>query len=602
MTALISRIWGCVDTNPANPGLAELSGHWRRRVKGDVHQTSRVGSTNATSLATSPDGRLEVAVDGMFFEHPDSSSAEVFLHAYLKNAFAGALEKLDGDFAVGLVDRQTNEVWLGRDPFGVRPLYFAEGSGKFSFSSQPAALASLPWVGREPSDRFVALFAASHYRTFDNRPWESPYARVAQLPAGHWLRWKDGQRTQGRYWELKDSGDSSLPDKEMADRYRELLFEAVRKRLRCAPRRAFMLSGGMDSSSVLSAAVSLEGSKQVAASTVYDDATYDESEDIRTILDETVSNWIRVDVSKPDVHDLIGKMVQINDEPIATATWLSHFQLCDELGASGFPAVFTGLGGDELNAGEYEHFFFFFADLQAAGKNTLLEEEIRGWVLHHDHPIFKKNAKVAALMVSRVADLDTAGRCLPDRERIGKYSSVLAPGFSDLESFDPEMDRVFPSYLKNRTYQDIFRETAPCCLRAQDRHGFAFGLAHLNPFYDRQLVEFLFQVPGTSKIRSGVTKHLLREAMRGVLPEQTRTRIKKTGWNAPAHVWFSGSEADRLLDELKAGKLGKQGKLNLVEIERLVREHRDIVSSGQLRENHMMLLWQLANLNAWVGK
>lgn len=602
MTGLISRIWGCVDGKPANPDLSELSGYWSRRVNGDVRHLSRVGSTHATSLAASCDERFEVVVDGVFFEHPGTSPAEVFLQAFREKGFVRSLEELHGDFAVSLVDRQTDEVWLGRDPFGVRPLYFSGGSGKFAFSSQPAALALLPWVGREPNDRLVALFAASHYRTFDNRPWESPYARVAQLPAGHWLRWKDGQRSQGRYWELKDGGDLSLPEKEMAERYRELLFEAVRKRLRCAPRRAFTLSGGMDSSSVLSAAVSLEGSKQVAASTVYDDATYDESEDIRTILDETVSNWIRVDVSKPNVHDLIGKMVRINDEPVATATWLSHFQLCGELGSSGFPAVFTGLGGDELNAGEYEHFFFFFADLQAAGEKNLLDEEIRGWVRHHDHPIFKKNAEVAARMLSRVAALDTPGRCLPDRERIGKYSSVLAPGFFDLGSFDPEMDRVFPSYLKNRTYQDIFRETAPCCLRAQDRHGFAFGLAHLNPFYDRRLVEFLFRVPGTAKIRSGVTKHLLREAMRGVLPEQTRTRIKKTGWNAPAHVWFSGSEADRLLDELKAGKLGKEGKLNLAEIERLVLEHRDIVSSGQLRENHMMLLWQLANLNAWIGR
>lgn len=602
MTALISRIWGCVDPNPDNPGLRELSEHWGRRVKGEVHRMSCVGSTYSGSLATSPEGRLEVAVDGIFFDHPGCAPAEVFLQAHLNNGFAGALEKLDGDFAVGLFDRHTREVWLGRDRIGVRPLYFSGSSDKFAFASQPAALADLTWVGREPNDRFVALFAASHYRTFDNRPWDSPYSRVEQLPAGHWLRWKDGQRSQGPYWELNDSGDSSLPEKEMAERYRELLFEAVRKRLLCAPRRAFTLSGGMDSSSVLSAAVSLEGSKQVATSTVYDDATYDESEDIRTILDETVSNWIRVDVSKPNVHDLIGKMVRINDEPVATATWLSHFQLCGELGASGFPAVFTGLGGDELNAGEYEHFFFFFADLQAAGEKNLLDEEIRGWVRHHDHPIFKKNAEVAARMISRVADLDAPGRCLPDRQRIGKYSSVLAPGFFDLGAFDPEMDRVFPSYLKNRTYQDIFRETAPCCLRAQDRHGFAFGLAHLNPFYDRRLVEFLFQVPGKAKIRSGVTKHLLREAMRGVLPEQTRTRIKKTGWNAPAHVWFSGSEADRLLDELKAGKLGKEGKLNLAEIERLVREHRDIVSSGQLRENHMMLLWQLANLNAWIGR
>ena len=100
------------------------------------------------------------------------------------------------------------------------------------------------------------------------------------------------------------------------------------------------------------------------------------------------------------------------------------------------------------------------------------------------------------------------------------------------------MDRPFSSYLKNRTYQDLFRETAPCCLRAEDRQGEAYEIRQVDPFFDHRLAEFMFRVPGNMKIRDGITKRLLREAMKGILPEETRTRVKKTGWNAPAHVWF----------------------------------------------------------------
>lgn len=99
------------------------------------------------------------------------------------------------------------------------------------------------------------------------------------------------------------------------------------------------------------------------------------------------------------------------------------------------------------------------------------------------------------------------------------------------------MEHPFTSYLKTRTWQDLSRGNG-AVLRAEDRQTSAFGLQNIVPFFDR-LIEFMFSVPGSLKIRDGVTKGLLREAMRGILPEETRTRIKKTGWNAPAHLWFS---------------------------------------------------------------
>ena len=111
---------------------------------------------------------------------------------------------------------------------------------------------------------------------------------------------------------------------------------------------------------------------------------------------------------------------------------------------------------------------------------------------------------------------------------------------------------TFSSYLKNRTYQDIFRETAPCCLRAEDRQTVAFNLENCLPFFDHRVVEFMFKVRGTLKIKNGVTKWLLRQAMRGMLPEETRKRVTKMGWNAPAHIWFSEKGMKPLLDLIRS--------------------------------------------------
>jgi asparagine synthase (glutamine-hydrolysing) len=256
------------------------------------------------------------------------------------------------------------------------------------------------------------------------------------------------------------------------------------------------------------------------------------------------------------------------------------------------------LGGDELNAGEYEYFVFNFADLRQRGLHDDLAHEIDCWAKHHDHPIYRKNAEAAGSHLARLAG-PRAGEVLIDRERLTHYYPAVERAFYPLDRFSPVLDHPFRNWLKNRTYQDIFRETAPCCLRAEDRNCEAAGLAHADPFFDHRLIEFMFRVPGAMKIRDGVTKRLLREAMRGILPEETRARIKKTGWNAPAHLWFSGRTLDQLQDLVRSRAFRERGIYNVEEVTRIVSEHRAIVASGALRENHMMFLWQLLNVEMW---
>ena len=277
-------------------------------------------------------------------------------------------------------------------------------------------------------------------------------------------------------------------------------------------------------------------------------------------------------------------MVSHHQEPVATATWLSHFLLCEEVSRTGFRTLFGGLGGDELNAGEYEYFFYYFADLKRAGQDRVLAHEVDCWARHHDHPIHRKDRAVADAMIARTTDAAGAGIIRADHGRMTRYYGAISKDFFDLANFSPAMDHPFKSYLRNRTYQDIFRETAPCCLRAEDRNCNAFALDHADPFFDYRLMEFMFRVPGAMKIRDGVTKHLLRDAMAGVLPEETRTRIKKTGWNAPAHLWFTGHGREQLRDLIASRAFRERGVYVVAEVERIVGEHEAIVANGLARE------------------
>lgn len=547
-----------------------------------------------------------VVMDGCFYNRGDfeqaGNDAGLLASLYEACGFGKALQQLNGDFAVALYDPRIMALWLARDRFGVKPLYYIANSNHFAFASQPGALLPLPGVSGKVDSQYVALYAASHYRYFDNNPENSPYVEIAQLPPAHLLCIKDDQATKAAFWSLGDLPDFTESENKLVEHYRDLLVDAVTLRLNRTARPAFTLSGGMDSSSILASADRASGTRQHAFSTIYEDRTYDESDEIRPMVETVVKEWHPVRIGTPDVFALVRRMIEVHDEPVATATWLSHFILCENVAKKGFGSLFGGLGGDELNAGEYEHFVYHFADLKAAGLEEELAREVKLWIDYHDHPVYRKSVSNLERSLARLVDFGQPGRCLPDYERLRRYAIALNPDFFNLTTFEPVMDHPFSTFLKNRTFQDLFRETIPCCLRAEDRQTTAFGLNHFLPFFDHRLVEFMFRVPGTMKIRNGRNKYLLREAMRAILPEETRTRIKKTGWNAPAHVWFSGPGRTQLLELVHSPEFRERGIYRVPEVIRIIDEHEQIVTSGRQVENHMMFLWQLVNLELWLQR
>jgi len=611
----MSRITGFL----SSVDLDQARQRCRRMAEVSVHPAWRSVS-EATGLASmswcgskcpnlAKVGDVIAVVDGHVFNRqeigesgvgPGASTAEWLICLYRAFGFEKTMEKLAGDVAVALYDAGSGQLWLVRDRVGHRPLYYAETPLGIAFASRPGALLSIPDVPAEPNRRFAAVFAGSHYRYIDNVPDESPYAGIRQVPAATIVCFTNGTGRASRYWRLTEQPEFSESEPELAVWYRDLLMDAVQRRLACFDNPAFTLSGGMDSSSVLSCAVEVTGRKLHAFSSVHSDKTYDESGDIRSFLDYKVDVWHPIPIEGFDLFATVRRMVAAHDEPVATATWLSHFLLCQAVREAGFNALFGGLGGDELNAGEYEYFIFHFADLARAGRHDELTHEIEQWARHHDHPIYRKNRVAAEEAIRRMTNETQSGVVIPDGRRLTRYYPAVSKDYYDLRTFQPVLDHPFTSWLKNRTYQDIFRETAPCCLRAEDRDCAAFDLDHADPFFDHRLVEFMFRVPSHMKIRDGITKRLLREAMKGILPEETRTRIKKTGWNAPAHLWFSKTALTELQDLMHSRRFIERGLYDFAEVQRLLDEHVEIVESGAARENHMMFLWQLVNMELWL--
>lgn len=615
----MSRIAGIISNEPLNINV--LASEMRAGItsNGSWHgvsvNASKFGAIMWAGWRT-PEvfrfGGVIVAIDGLFYNRQEidlllgieieCNDTYRFNQLYCKFGFEDSLKKINGDFSISLFNEDTEELFIARDRFGVKPLYYVNFPTHFAFASRPRGLFCVPGVTKEPNKRFVAIFGGAHYRYIDNVSEESPYQHIRQLPAAYFLRVVRGSLHLQRYWGLYEQPNFKKDEAELAAEYKNLLVDSVEKRIKTVSGgSAFTLSGGLDSSSVLSCAVHSTGQKQTAFSSVYLDKTYDESEEIKSMLESKVLNWSPVEVDIPNVFNLVDSMVRDHDEPVVTATWLSHYVLCNDVSKAGFRNLFGGLGGDELNAGEYEHFFFHFADLKYAGKEDLYSHEVDKWSKYHNHPIYRKNRSVAETSLHRMVDITKPGICNPHIYESSRYLHTIKSEYFDLRQFKPAMDHPFKSYLKNRTYQDIFRETAPCCLRAEDRQTTKFNIDHIDPFFDHRLAEFMFRIPGDLKINGGITKVLLRKAMKGILPEETRNRVAKTGWNAPAHLWFSTEKFSEELGDLINSTFFRNLQIyNASMVQNLFDEHRKIVNLNENSENHMMFFWQLINLIAWI--
>ena len=488
-----------------------------------------------------------------FVSHSDT---EVVLKAYVRWGEA-CLTKFRGMFAFAIWDARRHQLFLARDPMGIKPLYYAQAGSYFVFASEVRTLLGTGLVQPrvDPAGLLNYLTFGSAYDPL------TLVEGVRALPAGHTLTWQAGILRQSSYWDLVDhaagEGNSALPansEKQTAEHLRPMLEEAVRSQLVSDVPVGVFLSGGIDSSALVSI-LSRGGVTPSTFSIVFREAEYSEAEHSRSVAARFRTDHHEINVSQADVVAAIPEALGAMDLP--TMDGINTYFVSRETRRAGVKVALSGLGGDEVFAG-YSSFRTVPRMERIAKFWNQLPKSVRTPVASlfvSLSPQTDQNRKLASLVrdngrvlhpyfLSRMLfmpgqrdlllqDYDGTATRMAEESQCDRLRSAQA-----LDS----INRV--SYLESRCYM------LNTLLRDADFMSMSQGLEVRVPLIDHRLAKAVLGLPGGWKL-SGTPKKLLVEALAGSLPDDIVHRPKR-GFTLPFERWMRQelrSEIESVLGE-----------------------------------------------------
>jgi asparagine synthase (glutamine-hydrolysing) len=517
-----------------------------------------------------------------------SSDTETIVHAY-EEWGESAFERLRGMFGIALWDRRARTLLLARDRVGIKPLHYVERGGRLYFASEIKSLLAAGAVERQ-----LDLDALDHYLSFLYAPRDrSVFNNVRKLPPGHLLRWREGRAEVRQYWAIAADEPFEGTLEEAAAALRHVLGDAVESHMMSDVPLGAFLSGGVDSSVVVGLMARASGRPVMTFSIGFDEAEYDELEHARAVARHFGTDHHEF-VVRPDGVGILDRLIAHFDEPFADSSAIPTWYV-SEVAARHVTVVLSGDGGDELFGG-YDRYLPHpavarFDRLPVAGRRRLAAAV---WpLLPHGTP-----GKGLLRRVARDEDgrfLDSIAMLQSDEKR-----ALFTPDARRaLAGFDAErvLERHFERFralpAQSRMMRVDFETYLPeDVLTKVDRMSMAHSLESRVPLLDAAVVEFAATLPPHLKITGARRKHVLKEAVRSLLPESILNR-RKQGFGVPLGVWFRGELAGLFSDVLGSPRARQRGYFDPAFVDRLVREHR----TG--RRDHNLRLWQLLVFELW---
>lgn len=444
---------------------------------------------------------LRTELESLGFRFKTSSDTEVALTAY-KAWGAKCLDRFIGMFAFAIWDGR--EIFLARDRLGEKPLYYWTQGGRFLFASEIKAL--LVEVAPEPviDDRFPVLETVLEPDTL--------FRGIKSLEPGCHLVF-DGHTTKvQRYWSIPEGPIDGRNANDLVEELRSLLLDAVRLRLRSDVPIGLFLSGGLDSSLLAAMA---RPAKTFTCHLPYGPA-YDELNYARLMAEAIGSEMHTVTIGPDDFRRDFPKVIWHLEQPVATTSSIAEFALA-RLARQHVKVAIGGQGADEAFGGYVRY-------------ALLAEEERMG-----ASPLFREYHPLARLLWGPQVFGPPADR----------YFRLLQRGVGSGAPLE-EARRIFsrPGSLVDRMGVVDFKMTFPSLITMNDRAAAAFGVENRTPLLDHRLIEFAFRLPPELKISAGQTKVILRQASRGLVPDQIIDRPEKKGLGVPVGRWLQNELKD----------------------------------------------------------
>jgi asparagine synthase (glutamine-hydrolysing) len=512
------------------------------------------------------------------------SDTETIVHAYEEYGDA-FLEKLNGQFALALWDVERQRLLLARDRVGIRPLFYREDAGRLLFASEIKALAAassrgLTFDPRGLGQVFTFWGPVGAHSVFDG---------VSCLPPGHMLSFETGGRRLERYWDWSFSTDSQadLSFPAAAEELRALLIDAVRLQLRSDVPVGAYLSGGLDSSGVVSLIRHYTSNPVRTFSVTFEDAEFDESTHQQEMVRYLGTEHTTVRCTRRDIGERFPALIRHTETPILRTAPVPLMMLSGLVRQSGYKVVLTGEGADEVFGG-YDIFKEgrirrFWASQPASTWRPALLARLYPYLRHS--PVANK-AYASGFFGQGLTDLANPGYAHQSRwATTGRTWNFLAPEVRqalDSTAVLGDLTRTFPEAFKSwrglERDQYVEAKTLLCgyLLSSQgDRVAMANSIEGRFPFLDHRVIEFAGRLPPRYKLRGLKEKAVLKEALRPLLPAAVVQRVKQPYRAPDAPCFFTEGRPLPYVEELLSpARLHEAGVFAAGPVARLVEKCR----------------------------
>ena len=450
-----------------------------------------------------------------------TSDTEVLLHSYIQNK-EKCLDELDGMFSFAIWDNIEKTIFLARDRFGEKPLYYSVENGQFIFSSEMKAIWSYRGFKALREDKLIK-YVKTHQIVDQNDLYSTYYENISEFPNGHYLIFKRGDKIKfEKYWELKiDSYNSFEGDlSDAISHFKNLLITSIKRRMRSDVTLGSSLSGGLDSSTIVELInQQLKGTEQTTFSAKFPGFQRDESSFI-DILCSKYQNLKSFSVT-PDVEELknnFRELVHFQEEPFGSSSIYAQWCVMKLAKNNKIKVMLDGQGADEFLAGYLPYYKVYLNQLFWSNKRKYREE-------------LNSYNELRRIEINHYKDSESF------RMKLGRLRIKFMNKKSPINQF----------HLKQILSKDLSSIGLRSLLRYADRNAMAHSVETRLPFLNHELIEFVFTLPDSFLLKDGWTKFILRKSMEEYLPPKIIWRKEKVGFETPQEKWLKSEWVEEII-------------------------------------------------------
>jgi asparagine synthase (glutamine-hydrolysing) len=512
------------------------------------------------------------------------TDGEVLLQSYLIWG-EECLHRFNGMWAFAIFDKKKNKIFAARDRYGIKPLYYYSDQNQFVFASEIPPILKVLNFKAQPNELSVFDYLVFS-RTDHNQ--ETFFQDIFRLPHG----WKISISLQGvaeseepltQFSEWYDLEKQLKAPFDSASEFYKSMSSAIGLRLRSDVPVGVCFSGGLDSSAIISVLLKDFNFLDVNTfSSVFQKEQFGDESEFIELYRPLLQNMFYVTPSASTLANDLTSFVKAHAEPIPSTSPYAQFKVM-ELAKGRVVVTLDGQGADELLAGYHYFYGFYFKELFRKLKwIKLLKEATSCMILHRS--LYPIKTFIFFLLPGNLMSMVR----LMEKGYLeeGFYKKYLKQSHVS--------EDIYSSKGLKESLIDHFKYKLEHLLKWEDRNSMWFSIEARVPFLDHQFVERTLSMPPGSKIKNGWTKHILRESMKGIMPEKVRMRKSKVGFGTPEAEWFRTEPFQNIImSVIESQSFRDRGIIKPEKAKSMYMEHL------HLKANHSMEIWKWINLEFW---